>query len=118
MWDARRRIGGANHFLLPQSADNAEPSTRYGDVAVPQLVEALLALGCNERHLQAKLFGGANVVKAFRGADDLLGMQNAQVARELLEAYGIPVVTCDLGGQQGRKVIFQIQDGVAWVKKL
>jgi len=118
MWDAALGIGGANHFLLPYGRDEDEPSLRFGDVAVKYLIERLISLGCSRNSLQAKLFGGANVIKAFSGADDLLGLQNAETARRLLAQFGIPIVKQDLGGSQGRKIIFHVDSGRAWVKRL
>jgi chemotaxis protein CheD len=68
--------------------------------------------------LQAKLFGGANVVEAFRDRENHLGTQNVRIARQLLEAEAIPVVSEDVGGHKGRKLIFCTDDGSAWVKEL
>lgn len=118
LWDVRQGGGGANHFLLPYHVTAAERSARFGDVAVKSLVETLLVTGSSLRDLRAKLFGGASVVEAFRKSTGTLGVRNAEAARALLADYGIPVVTHDLGGQQGRKIVFHINDGAAWVKKL
>lgn len=118
MWDAALGIGGANHFLLPYSGDEEELSLRFGDVAVEHLIDRLISLGCSRNNLQAKLFGGANVIKAFSSADDLLGLQNAESARESLAKFGIPIIKQDVGGSQGRKLIFHIDNGRAWVKRL
>ena len=59
LWDSHLRFGGMNHFMLPNRPSNAPLSFKFGDVAVPELIEAMLVLGSNPRHLQAKLFGGA-----------------------------------------------------------
>jgi chemotaxis protein CheD len=87
-------------------------------VAVQRLIADLLALGCEKRNLQAKVFGGASVIGAFRDARNQLGMKNIQIALDLLATAGIPVIAEDVGGQRGRKVIFQTHDGTAWVRRL
>jgi chemotaxis protein CheD len=45
-------------------------------------------------------------------------MKNIQIALDLLATAGIPVIAEDVGGQRGRKVIFQTHDGTAWVRRL
>ena len=47
-----------------------------------------------------------------------LGTRNAELAIERLREADIPIVARDVGGERGRKVIFQVHDGAAWVKQL
>ncbi len=115
LWDRRRGQGGANHFLLPHHG-SGQASPRYGDVAVEQLVAALLALGSRRDDLVAKLFGGANVITAFRGEREQLGARNVAVARHELDRARVPLVAEDVGGKRGRKLIFHTDDGLARVR--
>jgi chemotaxis protein CheD len=117
LWDIALAVGGANHFLLPYQPVDQTPSGRFGDVAVQRLIARMLTLGCRRHNLQAKIFGGANVSKAFRGTGDLLGAQNVQAGIELLTQAGIPVVMHNVGGHSGRKLIFHADSGQTWVKK-
>jgi chemotaxis receptor (MCP) glutamine deamidase CheD len=39
-------------------------------------------------------------------------------ADERLASVGIPVVARDVGGKRARKLIFQTDDGSAWVKTI
>ncbi|MFQ5882235.1 MAG: chemotaxis protein CheD [Candidatus Methylomirabilales bacterium] len=118
LWDPLLGVGGINHYLLPYRVGDGQSSPSFGNVAVHCLIEKLLALGSVRRNLQAKLFGGGCVIEAFRGKDGHLGMKNVQVARGLLEDEGIPVVEDDVGGRQGRRLIFHVNDGTTWVKQL
>jgi len=118
LWDPMKRIGGINHFLLPVGGNDMLKSPRFGTVAIPELIRKILQLGADVKMLQAKLFGGANVIEAFRDRENHLGTQNVRIARELLQAEAIPVVGEDVGGQKGRKLIFCTGDGSAWVKEL
>jgi chemotaxis protein CheD len=113
-----QRIGGINHYLLPFWVGNGLASPRFGNVAVQRLIEKLLALRSQKQNLQAKLFGGACVLEAFRGRENHLGMKNVEVARKLLEVEGVPVIGEDVGGRQGRKLIFHTDEGTALVKLL
>jgi chemotaxis protein CheD len=114
LWDLEARVGGLNHFLLPHGAP---PSPRFGEHAVPLLLQRVLALGASRERLRAKLFGGACVLEAFR-AGSALGGRNVAVARELLAAERIPVAAEDVGGDRGRKVVFEVQTGSAWIRAI
>jgi chemotaxis protein CheD len=119
LWDPAARLGGINHFLLPSVTEGSHASSpRFGNVAVGQLVERVLALGARREGLQAKIFGGACVIEAFqnRQVDDHLGHKNVEVAQTLLREARIPVVAEDVGGRRGRKVIFHTDSGVALVR--
>jgi chemotaxis protein CheD len=116
LWDARLKIGGGNHFVLPRAGKSSSASPRFGDVAICSLVDGLVHLGCRMQDLRAKVFGGAAVVEAFRNRERHLGAMNVDVARALLAARGIPIVAEDVEGYRGRKVIYQTDNGIALVK--
>ncbi len=114
--DPTAGAGGVAHFVLPHGAGTGASALRFGDVAIPELVQQLLGLGCKGERLQAKLFGGASVIAAFNRAGGRLGFNNVDVARHLLTRSGIPMLAEDVGGHHGRKLIFYVDDGDAWVK--
>jgi chemotaxis protein CheD len=114
LYDPDHHVGGINHFLLPFGLP---PSPRFGDAAVPLLIESVLAQGAHRPTLRAKLFGGACVLEAFR-SEDPLGAQNVRVARARLQAEHIPIVAEDTGGDHGRKLLFEPQTGDAWVRAI
>jgi chemotaxis protein CheD len=115
LWDPEARAGGINHFLLPEGVP---ASPRFGQSAVPLLIQAVLDLGARRTRLRAKLFGGACVLEAFRAGSHHLGTRNVEVARQALRAAEIPVFIEDVGGDQGRKVVFDVQTGSAWVRSI
>jgi chemotaxis protein CheD len=116
LWDGHLKVGGMNHYLLPYWVNERDASPRFGNVAIQRLLERLVALGSQAAHLQAKVFGGACVLEAFRARD--LGSKNVEVARRALQEAGIPVVYEDVGGQRGRKLVFHVDDGATSVKLL
>jgi chemotaxis protein CheD len=118
VWNPRLRVGGANHYLLPDGADSGPSASRFGRVALRRLIDGLLSLGCQKRHLEAKVFGGACVLEALRGKERHLGRKNVEIALTVLHQEGIRVVAEDTGGGRGRKVVFHTDDGAAWVKRL
>ena len=114
LWDRHRKAGGMNHYLLPEGLNEGPNRLRYGNIANPELLKRVLGLGCEVRYLQAKIFGGSC---AF-GSDPLqsLGTRNVQLAEEFLRSAGIPVMERDVSGKRGRRLAFQILDGVTTIK--
>ena len=109
--------GGMNHFMLPEGGTGpVAESARYGVHAMEVLLNELLKEGARRPRLQAKLFGGGNVLKGFTVGN--VGEQNVRFVREYLQREGIRVVSEDLLGNQPRKVAFYPATGKAMVKKL
>jgi chemotaxis protein CheD len=118
LWDPLTKIGGINHFLLPADVGDDQAPLRFGNLAVRELIEEVLAVGGEPARLRAKLFGGACVLEAFRSRQNHLGTKNVQIAREILDSADIPIIGEDVGGDRGRKLIFHMDNGSAWVKQL
>jgi chemotaxis protein CheD len=114
LWDCRKKIGGMNHYLLPEGTDEGPNRLRYGNVANPALLNDLLALGCEIKNLQAKVFGGSSAFAA--NPLQSVGTRNAQLAEEFLRASGIRLVGKDVSGKHGRKLIFHTLDGVTLIR--
>jgi chemotaxis protein CheD len=109
IYDKERKVAGMNHFLLPGMVRPDEILTselgRYGMFAMELLIGELIKLGAQRERLEAKLFGGGNVLK-FRSTDGDVTGSNIRFARKFLELEGIPTVKEDLGGNGGRKILF------------
>jgi chemotaxis protein CheD len=118
LFDERSKVGGVNHFLLPDQRADDVSSTRYAPGAIEALLTQVIALGARRARLTAKLFGGANVLHAFQEGVRHIGAANVEAARAALAGYGIPICAEDVGGTRGRKLMFSAHDGAAWVKVL
>lgn len=111
LWDCDRAIGGMNHFVMPRTAANTPAPGRFGSLAIPHLIDAMVEQGARATRLQAKVFGGATMVPGGEARPNHVGLQNMRIAIELLERAGIPVIACDVGGGHGRKIVFYTDDG-------
>ena len=118
LWDKRRNAGGMNHFLLPRSGEDQPVSLRYADEATRMLLERLNSLGCRPPNLRAKIFGGASLFQTRDVYASTLGAKNVAAALELMKRASIPVIAKETGGAQGRKVLFNTDDGVAWSRRI
>jgi len=111
-------IGGMNHFMLPEGDGQGGwgASTRYGVYAMEVLINEILKKGGRRDNLQAKLFGGGNVMKALTQSP--VGEKNAAFAVQFLKTEGIPVLASDLIDVYPRKVYHFPTSGKVRVKKL
>ncbi len=100
--DPATGVGGMNHFLLPGEDGRAHDheAERYGDYLMELLINGLMKRGAQRDRLEAKLFGGARMM---RGLSDI-GKKNAEFAERYLQHEGIAVIGKDLGGDSGRRL--------------
>ena len=113
-------VGGMNHFMLPESGGDASnplsTSMRYGAYAMEVLINQLLKAGARRDNLEAKVFGGGNVLRGFTSIN--VGERNAQFVRDFLRTENIRIIAEDLNDVHPRKVYFFPVTGKVLVKKL
>ena len=100
MHDPVAGVGGMNHFLLPETSSDGDE--RYGVHLMELLTNGLMQHGARKDRLQAKLFGGAIVVKGLSN----VGAKNAHFAEHCLACEGIALVGKSTGGLRGRRLQF------------
>ncbi|WP_330947601.1 chemoreceptor glutamine deamidase CheD [Thermomonas sp. LB-4] len=115
LYDPSACVGGMNHFMLPDAAPG-DGSARYGAHAMELLINGLLKAGASRQRLQAKVFGGGNVLPGM--TLDPIGTRNGNFVLNYLTAERIPIVAQDLFGVQPRKVCFFVRTGRTLVKRL
>lgn len=115
IWDARVRAGGMNHFMLPDG-DSADGFGRYGSYAMELLINQMLKIGARRETMQAKVFGGAQVMAGFTSMN--VGERNTKFVLDYLATERIPVVSQDVLDIHPRKVCFFPVTGKALVKRL
>lgn len=118
--DCQSGIGGMNHFMLPEGGGDAgsplNASARYGTYAMEILINQLLKLGARRSNLEAKVFGGGNVLDGLTVAN--VGQRNADFVLKFLQLEKIRVVAQDLVDVFPRKVYFFPKENKVMVKKL
>ncbi len=117
LWEPRLKMGGMNHYLLPLWNGEGLSSPKYGNIAIAKLIQLVLELGAKKNRLQAKVFGGASTIVSSRGLLNV-GDRNIMLALETLEKEKIPVISSDVGGYYGRKIIFDTKTGSVLLKAI
>lgn len=119
--DTVTKVGGMNHFLLPSGDEVGggsilSESARYGSFAMEVLINEMLKLGASKTRLEAKIFGGGNVMQGLTMGN--VGERNAEFVINYLKTEGIPVMAEDLLGPYPRKIYFFTETGEVKVRKL
>jgi len=116
LWDRERRIGGMNHFMLPDTGGGAADSGRYGSFAMELLINEMMKRGASRGSLEAKVFGGGAVIASMTSIN--VGERNTQFVLDYLRTERIPVVSKDVLDVCARKVCLLPASGKALVKRL
>lgn len=120
--DKESGVGGMNHFMLPDegkligSHGNISAGGRYGVHAMELLINQILKLGGRRDRLEAKVFGGGNVLQGFMLSN--VGQQNAEFIVEYLHLEHIPILARDLLDVWPRKIYYFPRSGKVLVKRL
>jgi len=115
LYDSVQGIGGMNHYLVPLWNDSGLQTPKYGNIAIPRLIESMQNIGCEIENIQAKIFGGANVLNS-NSEEMMIGRRNILIATEILEEYHIPIIAKDIGGDRGRKIMMRSDTGKVFLK--
>lgn len=111
-WNEAAEVACLAHFVEPATYDPSQATARFGNVALPTAI-SLVREVVGPSEIEAQIFGGA-----FRDdADRPNSEANIEMARRILSAKGVRIVSEDIGGAKGRKIVFQGSSGhVAVVK--
>lgn len=113
-FDSVRNVGGLIHIMLPDSRNSGSAGARdqpckYGDLAMPYMVNQIQRLGANPRHTQFFLAGGARVTDIQVGI--AIGLRNAEICREFLKRNRLCLKSEACGGNQNRTLHLHLSTG-------
>ena len=120
--DAERRIGGMNHFMLPEPMSGERNdwsvavgrAARYGSDAMEQLINAILKAGGRRDALTVKIFGGGRVLTQMTD----VGRRNIEFVKRYLELEKLQLVAEDVGDIYPRQLQFFPASGRVRVRQL
>ena len=113
LWDREARVGGMNHFMLPEGDSD---TGRYGSYAMELLINEMMKLGATRATMEAKVFGGGQVIDGMSTMN--IGERNTDFVIDYLKTERIPIMAKDVQGPYPRKVCFLPASGKAMVKRL
>lgn len=117
LWDPIAGVGGMNHFILPDSTDSSKAPANFGVHAIRLLIDQCISLGGNRSRLEAKVFGGGQMLACI-ASEGSVSQRNVQFVHEFLAAEHIPVVSKDVAGVCARRISFDTRSGKIIVRRL
>jgi chemotaxis protein CheD len=102
--DQRRGIAGLAHVMLPEALAGGGPVGKFADLAVPELVAQVIALGASRPMLKAVLVGGAQMFSLGSSAAMDIGVRNDVAVRDALRKERISIAAAEVGGSKGRTI--------------
>lgn len=114
IYDSVRNTGGMNHFQKPKTSTPENSTARFGNISTMALVNIMLKGGSKAENLEAQIIGGSFNPK-YSKKD--IGKKNIKEAKKALKKKKVKIVSEDVGGAKGRKVVFNtLNNEVAVVK--
>lgn len=115
--DPQTKVGGMNHFMLPEGAEGEAASTRYGVYAMELLINECMKAGADRRRIEAKVFGGGHVLW-IKENEENVPRRNIRFAIKFLETENIPIIAQDIGGHATRSLFYFTDTGRVLLKKM
>ncbi|KKM12321.1 chemotaxis protein CheD [Clostridiales bacterium PH28_bin88] len=120
LYDPTSKIGGLAHIMLPDSSQfpGYTNPAKFADLAIPLMVEEMLRRGARIPVMQAKIAGGAQMFSFPEKQNSTLnvGARNVAMTREALRKIGIRLLAEDTGGNYGRTMILNTDDGGVFIR--
>ncbi|MBI5632655.1 MAG: chemotaxis protein CheD [Nitrospirae bacterium] len=125
-FNSRFSLGSICHGLLPRCPgkvkceDGCTESFKYVECSVKAMIEQFRRAGIGISGIDAKVFGGADMfdVHETGSVAKTVGFQNITTALGIMQQEGIRVVARDVGGTQGRKLLFYPHTGEVLMKRV
>ena len=117
LYSPRHIVGAICHAMLPRGGESG--GFKYVDGALGHMLGCFDRLGIPRSEIEAKLFGGSDMFPVLHPTKvNTVGRQNIAMAQQLLQEEGLVPRVADVGGRQGRKLIFYPHTGEVFLKRL
>lgn len=120
LYDARSKIGGLAHILLPkiENTKNKENPRKFADSSIKLMIKEMVARGAERARLVAKIAGGAHMFSLSNHIASYVGDRNIEAVKTTLRDEGIPLIAEDTGGNMGRTMRLETETGNVIIKTL
>lgn len=115
LWDRVTKSGGMTYYLYPSTEESGKATAQYGNAALIALIRMMEEAGSQKSDMSAQIIGGASPEDQ---EDNHLGEKNTAFAKAFLLKKGIKIMSEDIGGHMGRKIMFDVATGHAAVYKV
>ena len=119
LYDKKLKIAGLAHIMLPDSTQfkNVKTPMKFADLAIPLLIDKMIKMGSNKNNIIAKISGGASMFNfSDKSVTSDIGARNTAAVKEALKKLNIPILAEETGGNKGRTMIVNSEDGVVTIR--
>lgn len=121
LYDKYNKIAGLAHIMLPSSKEikNNENKAKFADTGIELLIEMMVKEGAKKENLTAKVTGGSQMF-SFNNNNSVLkiGERNVTATKEKLKDLNIRIISEDTGGNYGRTIELNAEDGSLLIKTI
>lgn len=121
LYDKYNKVAGLAHIMLPSSKEikNNENKAKFADTGIELLIEKMVNEGAFKENLTAKITGGSQMF-SFNNNNNILkiGERNVLATKEKLKNLNIKIISEDTGGNYGRTIELNVEDGSLLVKTI
>jgi len=121
LYDKYNKIAGLAHIMLPSSKEikNNENKAKFADTGIELLIEMMVKEGAKKENLTAKVTGGSQMF-SFNNNNSVLkiGERNVTATKEKLNDLNIRIISEDTGGNYGRTIELNAEDGSLLIKTI
>lgn len=116
LYDRVARLGGLAHIVLPDSRGATDQPGKFADTAIPAMLAELRQRSGQtiQPRLTAKLVGGATMFQTSQPVS--IGASNREAVERILARLGIAIRGRDVGGDTGRRVVFDTVTGLLTIR--
>ncbi len=118
MFNAQMGAAAICHGMLPYGGNSQ--NFKYVDSAIRYMIGYFKKLDIKRKEIEVKVFGGADMFHTVGSSTNspTVGSQNVSAAASCLKEYGMTPTASDVGGRNGRKLIFTTDTGIVYLKRL
>lgn len=111
--DPRRTVGAMCHIVHASTAPRGQGAVAaaYADAAVDRLFALLQRRAIAGRQCEAWVYGGGNMFPSLVEGASHVGRRNVQAVLSRLDAEGVAVTRCDVGGSTYRRLAWTVGAG-------
>lgn len=121
LYDRYNKIAGLAHVMLPSSNEikNNENKSKFVDTGIDLLIKMMVEEGAVKRYIIAKIAGGSQMFSFNNNSSILkIGERNVLATKMKLKELNIDIISEDTGGNYGRTIELNAEDGSLLVKTI
>lgn len=126
MFHRASRCAAICHAVMPACSEKGECTSlcgsysRYTECVIRRMGEWFFRQGIGAGYIEVKLFGGSDGLRTSPIGTSLpgVGRRNVQQALDSIERQRLLLKASDVGGIEGRKLLFDTNTGEVMVKRL